>query len=64
MKSRRHLFHDRASKGHGSIPGLMSHIHDFVTICIVACKEVCDVKPAIDLCPYYLGRGNDNGLIS
>ena len=24
MKSSHHLSHDRASKGHGSIPGLMS----------------------------------------
>ena len=45
MKSSYHLSHDRASKGHGSIPGLMTQTDLHRTH---ACKEVCDVKQGID----------------
>ena len=46
-KSSHYLSHGQASKGNGSIPGLMSQtdLHH-------ACKEVCDVNPGID--PYPL----------
>ena len=47
-KSSHHLFHDRASKGHGSIPCLMSKTDLHHNLCKHACKEVCDVKPGID----------------
>ena len=45
--------HDRASKGHGSIPCLMSQtdLHR-ISLCKHACKEVCDVKQGVD--PYPL----------
>ena len=50
-KSSHYLFHDRASKGHGSIPGLrLQKICIAVSLCKHACKEVCDVKPRIDPC--------------
>ena len=35
MKSSNHLFHDRASKGHGSSPGFTSQ-----TLCIAHCRNV------------------------
>ena len=37
-----------------------------IILCLLkyACKEVCDVKPRIDPCPYLLGRGPDDGQIS
>ena len=52
-KSDHHLFHDRASKGYGSIPGLMSQT--YLHACLQRlrrCKSVCDVNPGID--PYPL----------
>ena len=53
-KSNHHLSHDRASKGHRSIPGLMSQtdLHRTVSVCKHACKDVCDVKQGIE--PYQL----------
>ena len=45
-KSDHHLLHDRASKGYGSIPGLMSQTY------LHACLQRLDVNPGID--PYPL----------
>ena len=46
-KSDHHLSHDRASKGYGSIPCLVSQTS------LHAClqRSVCDVKQGIDSCP-------------
>ena len=55
-KSGHHLFHDRASKEYGSIPGLTSQtslllrcMHVYKDL--LRCKSVCDVKPGIDQYP-------------
>ena len=64
MKSSHHLLHDRASKGHGSIPGLMSQTDLHRSRCNHACKEVCDVNTGIDQYPYLLGRATDDSQIS
>ena len=51
-KSGYRLFHNRASKGYGSIPGLMSQtsLHACLQD-LQRCKSICDIKPGIDPCP-------------
>ena len=64
-KSSHHLSHDRTSKGHESIPGLMSQtdLHR-ISLCKHACKEVCDVKQGVDPYPLHARRVTDDGQIS